>query len=120
MKFIYSYEDLFGDGEPTVDVMLRARNGGKLTLFQRMFLPDGVRHYAKSHIIMNFAYTEEDGRRPFVRTLVCGTVEFSAIRLSKLNRLYGTRTGFRVYCSIATQSTAAASERRSGSSPMRK
>lgn len=72
MKFIYSYEDLFGDGEPTVDIMLRARDGGKLTLFQRMFLPDGLRHYAKSHIIMNFAYTEEDGRRPFMRTLVCG------------------------------------------------
>lgn len=70
--FIYSYEDLFGDSEPKVDIVLRARDGGKLTFFQRMFLPDGLRQNATSHILMNFAYTEEDGRRPFVRTLVCG------------------------------------------------
>lgn len=69
---IYSYEDLFGSESPKIDILLRSRNGQKLTFLQRMLLPDGLRQSDAPHIIMNFAYQEEDNRRPFARTLVCG------------------------------------------------
>ena len=69
---IYSYDELFGSDSPKIDILLRSRDGRKLTFLQRMFLPDGLRQSEAAHIIMNFAYTEEDKRRSFARTLVCG------------------------------------------------
>jgi hypothetical protein len=54
--FIYPYEELFGSESPKLDIMLRSRDGRKLTFFQHMFLPDGLRQCDVSHIMMNFAY----------------------------------------------------------------
>jgi Domain of unknown function (DUF4160) len=53
---IYSYDELFGADGPKIDILLRSRDGRKMTFIQRMFLPDGLRQGEAAHILMNFAY----------------------------------------------------------------
>lgn len=68
----YTYEQLFGDEPPKIELILRTPLPTGFTPQQREAMPDGFRQTKATQILIALVYEENESEIPFVRMMVNG------------------------------------------------